>query len=154
MSVLAARLGREPVVVGDLRLGYREHAHAKASGKAILAFSPHAQIDRYLSEHPMEALTPHTVVTRPRLARQLSKIRRLGFAEEVEEYALGVACVAAPVLRAEGTAVGALAISVPLERFTERRSALVDEVADAGRRASALLGSSSTRPENAEAAAG
>jgi IclR family acetate operon transcriptional repressor len=140
ISVLAARLGLEPIVVGDLRLGYREHAHAKASGKAILAFAPSAAVDRYLHRHPLVALTPRTVASRRALERQFARIRAEGFAEEVEEYATGVACLAAPVLTAGGLVIGALALSVPVDRFAAQHAQLVEAVVGAGRRAGELLG--------------
>ena len=140
ISVLAARIGHEPVVVGDIQLGYREHAHAKASGKAILAFSSKEEVDRYLRDHPTPALTPRTVVDPAVLRAQLEEIRSRGFAEEIEEYAIGVACLASPILAPAGKVVGALAISTPIDRFQERREFLIGEVVRAGRRASSALG--------------
>lgn len=140
LSVLAARLGLESVVVGDLELGAREHAHAKASGKSILAFSSSEAVDRYIERHPLPALTPKTVVDPDALRSQLVRIRKLGYAEEIEEFALGIACIAAPIRRSDGRAIGALALSVPLQRFRSRRKQLIEEVVRSGRRASAAMG--------------
>jgi DNA-binding IclR family transcriptional regulator len=138
--VLAVRLGLEPVVAGDTRIGYTENAHARASGKAILAFTSAERVERYLRDHPLRPITARTVVEPRAFAAQLEEVRRRGFSVEAGEYAEGVTCVAAPILAADGAALGALSLSVPASRFRESSKLLADEVAVAARRASGLLG--------------
>ncbi|WP_222431993.1 IclR family transcriptional regulator [Leekyejoonella antrihumi] len=101
----------------DMWVGFEDAAHATALGKAVLASLPEARCRDYLSEHPLVDLTSATVTSRRVLLQQLQ--RNPEIATDEQEYAVGVACMAVPV---PSTAiVGAVAISVPLER----RSALL-----------------------------
>lgn len=88
----------------DLWVGMHDAAHATALGKSILGQLPDAERADYLGRHPLQALTPRTVVDRRRL--------RLPAAPEVAvddgEYALGVSCLGAAV-RSPGE-VGAVAV--------------------------------------------
>jgi DNA-binding IclR family transcriptional regulator len=45
------------------------------------------------------------------LDRELARVRELGVAEEHEESALGIACVAAPILDTAGIAIAAVSIT-------------------------------------------
>jgi DNA-binding IclR family transcriptional regulator len=101
---LARRVDGEIVVVEivdgpktpriDLCVGVHDAAHATALGKCILAQLETAERDEYLSRHPLYELTPHTVVDRRRL-----RLPAPGqVAVDEEEYALGVHCVAVPVV--------------------------------------------------------
>jgi IclR family transcriptional regulator, acetate operon repressor len=88
----------------DLWVGLHDAAHATALGKCILANLPGAVRDEYLGRHPLHDLTPRTVVDRRRLRLPAPG----GFAVDEGEYALGVSCLAAPVLT--GTDVAAVAV--------------------------------------------
>ena len=58
------------------------------------------------------------------LRAEIEAARRAGYAIDEEEFAEGVACIAAPV--ADGTM--AVGISVPVERYRSRRQELIDAV--------------------------
>jgi DNA-binding IclR family transcriptional regulator len=88
----------------DLWVGMHDAAHATALGKCILGHLPAADRDDYLARHPLHDLTPRTVVDRRRL--RLPGPGEL--AVDDGEYAVGVSCLAAPVLT--GTEVGAVAV--------------------------------------------
>jgi IclR family acetate operon transcriptional repressor len=139
MTVIAARLGLEAVVVGDTRLGLREHPHAKASGQVMLAFSPQERRQRFLRSTQLVARTPYTVTDHDGFIEKLDGIRQTGYAVEIEEYALGVACLASPIRYRDADSIGSLAISVPLERFQHNRTQLEAEVHQAGHRASTIF---------------
>jgi DNA-binding IclR family transcriptional regulator len=103
----------------ELWVGIHDAAHATAIGKCILGQLPGSARDDYFSRHPLHDLTPRTVVDRRRL--------RLPGPEDLAlddgEYALGVRCLAAPVVTPE--TVGAVGVVVnPAEacRETARRS--------------------------------
>ncbi len=99
----------------DLSIGLHDAAHATALGKCILGQLAAAERNEYLSGHPMHDLTPHTVVDPRRL--------RLPLPEEVavdeEEYALGIHCLAAPVVERGHVA----AVGVVVSRAGRSRSA-------------------------------
>jgi DNA-binding IclR family transcriptional regulator len=92
------------------RVGGRLPAHATGVGKAILAFSPQAVIDRVLQKE-LVRLSPRTIVAPGLLLQQLEAIRRRGVAFDNEESSLGTVCAASPVFGPEGEVVAALSVT-------------------------------------------
>ena len=115
------------------RPGGRSPLHASAVGKALLAFAerPHEQLVEELGELP--SLTPATITTRKRLVADLARTRKRGFAFSDEEQIMGVRSIAAPVLDADGVAMGAVAVFGSVDQLPDRSidevSAVVREVA-------------------------
>jgi IclR family acetate operon transcriptional repressor len=119
ITVLACVEGAHAVRVAGLHSGFCEHAHARATGKLLLAFaSPYLRED-YLRRNPLVALTERTIIDRERFARELEGIRRRGFATEREEFAESVACLAVPVIE-DGSVIAAFTLAAPRERFERR----------------------------------
>jgi len=116
----------------DLWVGFHDAGHATALGKAVLASLDPGQAREYLAAHPLADLTPRTITNAGRLAAALERVRESGIAIDDEEYAIGSACVAAPV-RANGV-TGAVAVSFPARRLEE-----LDEVAPALRATAARI---------------
>ena len=130
-------------------LGRRTPAHCTASGKAILAFSPHSVSDRILARH-LEASTPHTITDRREIESQLEAVRLAGVAETHEELELGLDAVAAPVFGPAGEAVAALDVSGPSHRLqADGQSELVHLLRQGAADVSYRLGFRGARPETA-----
>jgi DNA-binding IclR family transcriptional regulator len=85
--------------------------HCTSLGKCLLAFSPEAEVDRILSTHALLRHNENTIASAQRLKAELAKVRSLGFAVDDEEEEIGVRCIGAPVLDAEGRAIAAISIS-------------------------------------------
>jgi IclR family acetate operon transcriptional repressor len=100
----------------DLCVGVHDAAHATALGKCILGQFTTAERDDYLSRHPMHDLTRHTVVDRRRLTLPAAD----QVAVDEEEYALGIHCLAAPVV--EPGHVAAVGVVVPPATRAHNRS--------------------------------
>jgi DNA-binding IclR family transcriptional regulator len=100
----------------DLCVGVHDAAHATALGKSILGQFTDAERDDYLARHPMHDLTRHTVVDRRRLALPAPD----QVAVDREEYALGIHCLAAPVV--EPGRVAAVGVVVPPTTRTRNRA--------------------------------
>jgi IclR family transcriptional regulator, acetate operon repressor len=128
---LASFEGSQAVRVSSVHTGLEGFAHARASGKVLLALASQATRDRYLATHPLEPLTSRTITDRAELEQEMAWIREHGYAIDDEEFAAGVACVAAPI-RIGSAAIGAYSVSVPLARFRERRQWLIEAVRSAG----------------------
>ena len=93
----------------ELWVGLHSSAHATALGKQILAeLSPDERRD-YLSRHPLDELTPHTIRDRRLLLEQLERAGPVVL--DREEYAIGYMCLAVPVQTPVVTA--SLAVSIP-----------------------------------------
>lgn len=91
----------------DLWVGMHDSAHATALGKCILSALGDDERRDYLARHPLHALTRRTVTNRTVLESEIS--RGLPIARDQEEYALGVKCIAAPVVTTDF--LGAVAVA-------------------------------------------
>lgn len=97
----------EVVIVSQLRgprmpvlpatVGERMPASTTALGKAILAFSTRARLREAL-EAELPRLTHNSITTAGRLLDHLKAVHTAGVAFDHQESALGVVCVAAPVV--------------------------------------------------------
>lgn len=118
--------GSLPVRV-SLPLGPYVDAHARATGKVLLAFASDDLRIAYLNAHPLRSLTPSTVTDLTQLQEQLALIRDQGYAIDRDEFQDGVSCAAAPIID-DNTIIAAYSISVPSRRFDEREPILIDAV--------------------------
>jgi DNA-binding IclR family transcriptional regulator len=101
-------------------VGTRWPIHATSTGKALIAFEQHGP-DRLRAE--LSSLTAKTITQFDVLERQLSDIRRRGFAETVDELEDGFSGVGAVVRGGMGEVLGALSICGPSQRMSESRRA-------------------------------
>ena len=91
------RVRNRQIVGVVLGLGSRLPAHCASMGKAMLAFLPPEELEQRLSQAPLKACTPNSIVDRKALISELEKVRRQGFATNDEELEMGLRAVAAPV---------------------------------------------------------
>ncbi|WP_297361830.1 IclR family transcriptional regulator C-terminal domain-containing protein [Mycetocola sp.] len=95
----------------DVWVGPQDSAHASALGKRILSDLEAGDRLDYLSRHPLRKLTQNTISDRRTLLQHLDAYRCASI--DVEEYAVGVRCLAVPV-RAPGV-IGSLAVGAPAD---------------------------------------
>jgi len=100
----------------EVKVGTRMDAHVTAAGKALLAWQPDTVVDPWL-EAGLRQFTPQTLTEPEAFKRDLSLVRRRGWATEVEEHEMGAACVAAPIAVASGPPLASLSISGPTSRL-------------------------------------
>jgi IclR family transcriptional regulator, acetate operon repressor len=130
IHVLASVEGARAVRVAEAGRGPYRHAHARASGKLLLAFAEPEVRAAYLAAHPPERLTPATLVESATLDAEFAAIRERGYSEDREEFAEGVSCVSAPLLH-DGVVIAAFSVSAPAQRYENRRIELRDAVLEA-----------------------
>lgn len=115
IAVLATARGQSPVQAAEVPHGYSGHAHARATGKLLLALSGAAKREEYLNASPLAAMTSRTITDREALLKELDEISRRGYAIDNEEFSEGLCCLAVPVEGLGGHY--ALGVSVPRDRF-------------------------------------
>jgi IclR family acetate operon transcriptional repressor len=130
----------------DVSAGFRGAAHALAIGKALLAWTPERTWPEYLRDYRYAPYTEHTVTAPIVLRRHLADIRKAGIAFDIEEFRLGVSCVAAPVRDSANRVVAAIGVSVSARRFAQDREALFEAVHDVAVASSQNLPALFTRP--------
>jgi IclR family acetate operon transcriptional repressor len=117
--VLASARGRSAVHAAEVPHGYSGNAHARASGKLLLALADPARVKNYFLKHKLVPRTKNTITNLDHLRRELEAIRTRRYAIDEEEFSEGLCCLAVPV---EGLADQfALAIAVPTGRFHANR---------------------------------
>lgn len=113
--VLASARGHSAVHAAEVQLGCSDDAHARASGKLLLALADPSTCDTYLTGHRFTARTRNTITSKKTLMRALEDIRADGYALDKEEFVEGLCCLAVPFRSSAGQVV--LGISVPADRF-------------------------------------
>ncbi len=103
------------------RIGARDYPHSTSLGKAILAYLPEQELERYL-ERPLAARTPNTITDPSTLRAELERVRASGVAEDHEENEEGACCFGAPVFDRQGRVVAAISISGPAVRLSGPRA--------------------------------
>ncbi|MEG3130930.1 IclR family transcriptional regulator [Pantoea cypripedii] len=112
-------------------IGDRMPASLCAVGKAMLAKLDAEDIDDLYQDKPeLPVLTEYSISTFGALKRELTKIRQQGFALEMEESTLGVACIGVAVSSRgiNGPKLGVTVSSVTVTFNDERKARLLEEV--------------------------
>ncbi|WP_245448123.1 MULTISPECIES: IclR family transcriptional regulator [Neorhizobium] len=126
--VLAAAQGRRQYAL-TVAPGQRMPIHAGAASKMLLAHLPPEELAAWLAK-PLIAYTSKSQTDPKRLMSELTRIKRLGWAQDRGENAPSIQAFAAPVLDKTGRVVAA--ISVPYlagaepSRMEEIRLAAID----------------------------
>lgn len=109
-------------------VGGRAPAHCVATGKALLAFQPSAEIERLLAQG-LPRFTARSEVEPAAVRANLARVRDQGYAMNQGEWRLEVGGVAAPVWDHTGTVRAAVGISGPCSRLgAERLAAIIPAV--------------------------
>lgn len=134
ITVLAVARGTSPISASEVSQGHVGEAHARASGKLLLAYAPASSRQHYLETHELTALTEHTKTDVASLEEEFARIRAQGYSEDQEEFAVDLCCLAVPVTKADSPF--ALSISAPRERFLQQRDRYLSELLNFARGAS------------------
>jgi|HigsolmetaAR203D_1030402.scaffolds.fasta_scaffold05261_2 DNA-binding IclR family transcriptional regulator len=97
-------------------LGSRNPLHCTSSGKAILAHKEKQLFDQVV-KNGLKPYTRNTITDPNQLMMELEKVRRQGYASDVNEVDEGTVSVAAPVRDYTGEVVAAINIVGPIQRF-------------------------------------
>jgi IclR family acetate operon transcriptional repressor len=123
----------------DAPIGARRPFNCTAVGKVLLAFMPEQEFYRLAGAGAFVRATQNSVTDPIALRAEILKVRESGVAVDREEFALGAACVAAPVQNCEGNVVAAVALSGPARRV-EPAEHVIELVKSCARSISHALG--------------
>lgn len=118
---LAVRSGLEAVYVHKINadrpykmasaVGMRIPLHCTAIGKCILASLSPEEAAQTIPRLALVARTPHTIVSREALLRELVRVTQQGYAIDNEENEENVRCIGAPVTGTSGAVLAGLSVS-------------------------------------------
>lgn len=136
-AVYIERLPRVPGGRGiAARKGDRRPAYRSAVGKVLLAHREWEGITPLLRHQGLYATTENTITKLETLHEELQETRRRGYGYDVEETALTVCCIAAPIFNDRNKVIAAVSLVVPLDRFKAYGNSYHGAVMEAARRIS------------------
>jgi DNA-binding IclR family transcriptional regulator len=109
------------------RLGAQLEPYCSALGKVLLAALPREQLEGFLMEGELIALTPHTISDPVRLCAEIERVREQGFALDLREHKADMSCVAVAIREADGRVVAAISITDQADKMTPARQAQLRE---------------------------
>jgi DNA-binding IclR family transcriptional regulator len=117
--------------VAVANVGTRRPLYCTAGGKLALALQPPAYVARYLTRVGLRRYTPHTITSPAVLRRELSAIRRRGYAVSNGEFLEDLTGLAVPVRQPGADAfLGALVVAGPTFRVRKRLREVLDHMQD------------------------
>jgi IclR family transcriptional regulator, pca regulon regulatory protein len=147
---LAVPAGLEVVIVGrapapkhpaaGMYVGTRGSVLSSSLGRAVLAWQPEHIQTAVIAQAREMRLTPKTL-PRSEIRREVERIRERGYALNDQGTTLDHRSVAAPILDASGKAVGAINLSMSVQRITldELERAMAPQVVEAAAAISAVI---------------
>ena len=123
------------------RIGAGVPLHCTAVGKILLAYLPQQEQDKVIRQLDLKRLTPNTAGSLQELQAELYRVRKNGYACDMEEHELHIRCIAAPIWDHSGAVHASLSLTAPMVRLpVNRLRQLAPLVQDAGARISRELG--------------
>jgi IclR family transcriptional regulator, pca regulon regulatory protein len=115
------RIIKKKIIDFDIRVGTRVPVYCSAMGKVLMAFSPPSKINDALQKIEFNKFTRNTIVTLKSFLREIEKTRKLGYAINDEEFALGNRAISAPLIDEKGYAFAAIVMATPSEEYSLSR---------------------------------
>src|ERR1700736_2261583 len=103
------------------RIGAAVPLYCTAVGKVMLAYMPDEERKKILPQLGLKRLAPNTVGNRRELEGELYRVRKNGYAYDLEEHELHIRCIAAPIWDHAGGVHASLSITAPMVRMTVTR---------------------------------
>jgi IclR family pca regulon transcriptional regulator len=119
--VFVQRIISRNVLNPNVIVGTRLPAYCTAPGLAMLSTWPPDEVDALLKRSELVKHTPNTIVEPRKIKARLTLVRAAGYACTRDELYPDDISTAAPILAADGRAIGALNIAVSRARWKEDR---------------------------------
>jgi len=107
-------------------VGTRYHAYCTAIGKTILSGLSDDEVIKRLPEK-LTKFTETTKTSQEEILDEIRRVRKKGYALDLEENVEGLKCVGAPIYNHEGRIKYSISISGPVNRMTDEKTAIIVE---------------------------
>ncbi len=115
--------------------------YCTAVGKIMLAYLPQKELEATLQQIEFRQMTPNTIKNQQELEQHLQRVRKNGYAFDLEEHEAHIRCVAAPIWDPSGAVKASLSLTAPVVRMPlPRLRKLVPLIKEAGLRISQDVG--------------
>jgi DNA-binding IclR family transcriptional regulator len=123
------------------RIGASVPLYCTAVGKVLLAYLDSAERERAINEIELRRFTENTVGSIQELQTRLARVRKDGFACDLEEHEPHIRCIAAPIFDHSGAVNASLSVTGPAVRMSAARlREIAPLVREAGLQISYALG--------------
>ncbi len=123
------------------RIGAAVPLYCSAVGKVLLAYMPPQELANIIPQLELKRMSANTIGSIQKLQTHLQKVRRNGYACDLEENEPHIRCIAAPVWDHSGVVNASLSISGPSVRMSMTRlRELAPLIQEAGAKISSELG--------------
>ncbi len=127
------------------RIGASVPLYCTAVGKVMLAYMDGKEQEQIVNQLELRRFTENTVGSIQELRAQLAKVKKDGFACDLEEHEPHIRCIAAPIWDYSGAVNASLSVTGPAVRMsTARLREIAALVREAGLKISSELGFSAT----------
>ncbi len=123
------------------RIGGKMPAYCTATGKVLIAQLDDEELEIAAKTFDFKNCTGFGVKNKEELYEEISKIRKFGYAENLEESEAGLTCFAAPIRDITGKCLSAISVSGPTGRMIKNKNILIKAVKDTAKDISKALGS-------------
>lgn len=139
MVTYTAKFGEPVKVPISSRVGAQQEAYCSALGKSLLAGLSAPQLENFLYDGDLVALTPQTISSVGSLRSEIESVRKRGYAVDNREAFQSVCCVGAPVRDPGGNTVAAISFADSADNFSpsweqDMSSQLLDVAETIGRK--------------------
>jgi len=108
---------------GELRVsppvGTIDSITTKSNGKAVLAWFPDDEVERFIEMEGLPAKTTNSITNATLYRKELSAVHEQGYAIDREEFQEGISAVSAPIFNSEGQVIGTVSLIGPSFRMKE-----------------------------------
>ncbi|EON12025.1 MULTISPECIES: IclR family transcriptional regulator [Pandoraea] len=110
-------------------IGGHAPLHLTSVGKLFLAADEASRVRAYAARTGLSGHTRNSITDLQKLERELTHVRKSGYARDNEELELGVRCIAAGIYDDSGKLVAGLSLSAPADRLQDAWLANLNETA-------------------------
>src|SRR5438445_10444191 len=125
--IVLTRMESREIMRSLTKVGGRVAMVASGVGKAVLATYSDEDVNAIIRHHGMPRLTEKSIVRASDLFRELTKVRRQGFAVDDEEACMGLRCIAAVVYNDNSEPLAAISVSGMTSPIADARLATLGE---------------------------
>jgi DNA-binding IclR family transcriptional regulator len=103
------------------RIGAYVPLHCTAVGKVLLAHIPERELEKILKQMEFHRFTENTIGSLQEMQTELKRVRKNGFACDLEEHEAHIRCIAAPIWDSQGAVNASLSVTGPAVRMARAR---------------------------------
>jgi DNA-binding IclR family transcriptional regulator len=104
----------------NTQIGSKKQLYCTGLGKIMLAFGA-PNYKALIQNMSLDAITDNTITSKSKLISEIERIKKEGFALDMEENEVGLICVAVPVFNRNNEFIAAISNSGPTARFNESK---------------------------------